>query len=106
MEQKYNCEKCQYNCYYLSEWNKHLSSKKHNGEKRKERNDKFLEDKCKFCDYKPSKTINMKLHYLNNHATKEERQKEFKYYCDKCDFGCFINILFIRHLETQKHLHH
>jgi len=104
METKYNCEKCLYKCNYLSEWNDHLITKKHTGEKRKERNDKILEDKCKFCDYKPTKTTNLKLHFLNKHASKEERQKEFNFYCDKCDFGCFINILFKRHLETQKHL--
>jgi ribosomal protein L35 len=103
-EFKYNCEKCQYKCNYLSEWNEHLTSKKHTGEKRKERSDKILEEKCKLCDYKPNKTTNMKLHYLNKHATKEERQKEMKFYCEKCDFGCFVQILFDRHLETKKHL--
>ena len=104
MEIKYTCEKCQFKCGYLSIWNDHLASKKHTGEKRKERNDKILEETCKFCNYKSTKTTNYKLHYLNKHATKEERQKEFKYYCDKCDFGCFTQILLDRHLETQKHL--
>jgi ribosomal protein L35 len=46
----------------------------------------------------------MKLHILTNHSTKEERKKEMKYYCDKCDFGTNAEILFQRHLETQKHL--
>ena len=104
MDKKYICEKCQYGCNYLSEWNEHLLSKKHTGEKRKERSDKILEEQCKFCDYKPTKTTNLKLHYLNKHATKEERVKGFKFYCDKCDFGCFVDILFKRHLETLKHL--
>jgi len=104
-EQKYNCEKCQYRCNYVSEWSQHLTTKKHTDEKRKERSDKTLEDKCKFCDYKPTKTTNQKLHYLNKHATKEERQNGFPFYCDNCDFGCFVSILFERHLETQKHLH-
>jgi len=71
---------------------------------KKKRSDKSLEEQRKFCDYKPTKTTNMKLHYLNKHTPKEERQKEFKFYCDKCDFGCFVNILFQRHLETQKHI--
>ena len=104
MDSKYNCEKCNYTCNYLSEWNQHLICKKHTGEKRKMRSDKILEEVCKFCDYNPSKTTNMKLHYLNKHATKEERQAGFNFYCDKCDFGCFVNILFSRHLETHKHL--
>jgi ribosomal protein L35 len=105
MEKKYNCEKCQYKCNYLSEWNEHLLSKKHTGEKRKPRNDKILEEQCKFCHYKSNKTTNMKLHILTHHSTKEEKKKECKFYCEKCDFGCFADILFKRHLETQKHLH-
>ena len=104
MESKYSCEKCNFNCDYLSIWNQHLLSNKHTGNKRKERNDKILEEKCKFCDYTPTKTTNLKLHYLNKHATKEERKKDFNFYCEKCDFGCFVNILFTRHLETQKHI--
>jgi ribosomal protein L35 len=104
MDKKYNCEKCQYGCNYLSEWNEHLLCKKHTGEKRKERSDKILEEQCKFCHYKSNKTTNMKLHILTHHSTKEERQKEFKFYCDKCDFGTNADILFKRHLETLKHL--
>ena len=72
MEPKFNCEKCQYNCKYLSEWNEHILCKKHTGEKRKPRSDKTLDEKCKFCEYKPTKTTNLQLHYLNKHATKEE----------------------------------
>jgi hypothetical protein len=45
----------------------------------------------------------MKLHYVNKHATKEERNG-FIFYCEKCDFGCFVEILYSRHLETKKHL--
>ena len=45
----------------------------------------------------------MKTHQLTKHATIEERSKEFKFYCDKCDFGTFAEILFTRHLETKKH---
>ena len=29
---------------------------------------------------------------------------EKKYCCEKCDFGCFGEILYKRHIETQKHL--
>jgi ribosomal protein L35 len=102
-EFKYNCEKCQFKTTYLSHWNEHLTSKKHTGEKRKERSDKILEEQCKLCNYNSNKTTNMKLHMLTKHATKEERQKEMKFYCEKCDFGCFVQILFDRHLETKKH---
>jgi hypothetical protein len=27
-----------------------------------------------------------------------------KFYCNKCDFGTFGEILFTRHLETKKHI--
>jgi hypothetical protein len=40
---------------------------------------------------------------VNKHSTKEERQKSFNFYCEKCDFGCFVEILYTRHLETKKH---
>ena len=104
MELKYNCEKCQYNCNYISQWNEHLVTKKHTGEKRKVRSDKILEEQCKFCHYKSQKLTNMKLHILTNHSTNEERKKEMKYYCNNCDFGTNAEVLFKRHLETQKHL--
>ena len=104
MEFKYHCEKCKYSCNYISEWNEHLTTKKHTGEKRKIRSDKVLEEQCKFCQYKTNKITNMKLHILTKHSTKEERKKEMKHYCDKCDFGTNVNILFQRHLETQKHI--
>ena len=103
METKYNCEKCQYKCNYLSEWNEHLTCKKHTGEKRKERCDKILVEKCTFCDYKSTKTSNMKLHILTHHSTKEDRKVNFKFYCEKCNFGCFSESCYNIHNLTQKH---
>ena len=43
-------------------------------------------------------------HKLNEHATKEEREKEFKYYCFNCDFGTFSSQLYKKHEETKKHI--
>jgi hypothetical protein len=43
----------------------------------------------------------MKLHYLNNHANKEERKKDFKYYCEPCDFGNFSKSLFKLHMDIK-----
>ena len=47
----------------------------------------------------------------NNVVLLEDYSKDFltkkvniKFYCEKCDFGCFGEILLNRHLETQKHL--
>ena len=42
----------------------------------------------------------MKLHYLNNHSNKEEK-KEFKYYCENCDFGNFSKGLFKLHMGAK-----
>lgn len=100
---KFECEKCQVKYCFVSQWNERINSKKHTGEKRKKRCDKTLSEKCELCDYKPTKTTNQKLHYLNKHATTEERQNGFTFYCIKCDFGCFVEILYTRHLETNKH---
>ena len=45
------------------------------------------------------------MNYLQTKGlSKEERKKKFKYYCDKCDFGTYAEILFTRHCETKKHL--
>jgi len=101
---KFDCNKCDFRCKYVSQWNEHIASKKHTGEKRKLRCDKNLQEICDLCDYKPSKIINMKLHYLNNHATLDERKSGFSFYCEKCNFGCFVEVLFNRHLETKKHI--
>ena len=98
MKSKYDCEKGSFQTKFLSHWNEHTEWKKHKGEKRE-----VTELKCNFCDYETDKTTDMKQHYFNNHAIKDERQKEFKFYCEKCDFGCFIQLLFVRHLETLKH---
>ena len=42
-------------------------------------------------------------HKLNEHATKEEREKEFKYYCFNCDFGTFSKDTMDVHNNTEKH---
>ena len=45
----------------------------------------------------------MKTHKLNTHSNKEERKKEFIYYCEKCDVGTFAKIIMENHKKTQKH---
>ena len=88
---------------FFTEADKAVSSLKNSG-KRKTRSDKVLEPKCKHCEYKTNNLTCMKVHCLTHHSNKEERKKEFKYYCDKCDFGTYAEILFTRHCETKKHL--
>ncbi len=46
----------------------------------------------------------MKQHILNLHSEKEDRKKDFKYYCEKCDFGSFIKQTYNKHLESNKHI--
>ena len=102
---KYYCECCNYNCLYPAHWKQHIESEKHKNQgKRKPRSDKILEPKCKICNYITNNLTCMRVHILTNHSTNEERKKEFKYYCEKCDFGTFAEILFTRHNETKKHI--
>ena len=104
IEPKYYCECCNYKCIYPAHWKQHIDSEKHkNNGKRKTRSDKVLEPKCKHCEYTTKNLTCMKVHCLTQHSTKEERKNEFKYYCDKCDFGTYAEILFTRHCETKKH---
>lgn len=102
-KKEFYCDKCDYICQYESHWLQHTSSKKHNDITRKPRSDKVLEPKCKLCSFETNNTANMLVHTLTKHSTPERRKKEFKFYCDKCDFGTFTQILFTRHLETKKH---
>jgi hypothetical protein len=103
-DDKYYCECCNYKCKYPTHWQQHIDSEKHkNNGIRPPRSDKIYKDKCSFCNYSPNNLSSLKTHCLTHHSTKEERKKEFKFYCDKCDFGTFADILFTRHLETKKH---
>jgi hypothetical protein len=107
MEKKnftYNCEKCDFHTNAKSMMDKHLVSGKHTTGVRSVRCDKKLLDKCPHCNYKPNSYINMKQHILNLHSEKEDRKKDFKYYCEKCDFGSFIKQTYNKHLESNKHI--
>ena len=41
---------------------------------------------------------------LGAKRAKKGNKGQTEYYCEKCDFGCFGEILLNRHLETKKHL--
>ena len=45
-------------------------------------------------------------HKLNYHSNKEEREKEFKYYCNYCDYGTFAISFIEKHNNTKKHKRH
>jgi hypothetical protein len=40
----------------------------------------------------------MKIHKLNKHLTKEDRQIEFTHYCKCCDYGSFSKDSFNIHI--------
>lgn len=100
----YNCEKCNFHTNAKSMWEKHIITGKHTSGSRATRCDKKLLDKCPHCNYKPPSYTNMKHHILNIHSTKEERKKEFKFYCENCDFGSFGKQPFDIHSKSEKHM--
>jgi len=59
--------------------------------------------KCIHCDYTHASNMAVKTHYLFNHASEEERKKEYKFYCDFCKFGCMSKHAYDRHKNTKKH---
>jgi hypothetical protein len=100
---KYNCDKCDYHCNYESEWIKHTNTELHKTGIKKKRSDYKEPFKCEVCDYKSKNKTSLKKHYLHEHANKEERKKQYKFYCDNCDYGCFYDYEYDNHLNTDKH---
>jgi hypothetical protein len=100
---KFICEKCNYKGYLPSQWEKHLNTELHKTGKRKERTDKKEPYKCLKCEYETKNKLGLKQHILNNHTNLEEREKEFKYYCKKCNFGTFSIEILNNHNNTLKH---
>ena len=81
----------------------HISFELHRTGKKKIRSDKICIKKCPDCDYKSKTNTNMRQHILIKHCTKEERKKEFTYYCKYCDFGTFAKSIYNIHKQTKKH---
>lgn len=99
---KYICEKCNYQTNIKSSYNQHLKTSLHLTGKRKPRSDKITYE-CTICKFQTNNKTNFLNHKLNNHSTKEERKIHFKFYCDDCDFGVFVNSLMNKHLQSKKH---
>jgi hypothetical protein len=100
---KYICEKCDYKCRFECEWKKHCETTLHKTGERKKKDNYKENGKCKDCEYTTTNTFLMKKHRLNEHATKEEREKEFKFYCSYCDVGAFSKETIETHYNTNKH---
>lgn len=105
-EIKYNfiCEKCDYKCRFESHWKNHINTELHLTGQRKTRSDLKEPFKCEKCDYKTKNLTTLKQHKLNEHASREEREKEFKYYCSCCNYGTFSIDLYNRHTKSKKHI--
>ena len=65
--------------------------------------DKKEVGKCKQCEYETQSYSTMLKHILNKHSSKEERKKQFKFYCETCDFGTFSKDTFAVHESSNKH---
>jgi len=98
----YFCEKCNYGTNIRSSFDQHVKTTLHQTGKRKERCDKTIYN-CDICEYTHCNRFNFSNHVLNNHSTKEERQKGFTFYCNLCDFGTFAVSIFDKHKLTDKH---
>lgn len=102
---KYICEKCNYKTNLRHLLEQHNNTVLHLTGKRKQKPIKIKKIyECDKCNYKTSNNNNYSTHRLNNHDTQENREKEFTFYCKKCDFGVFTESSYNIHLTTKKHL--
>jgi hypothetical protein len=90
------CKLCDYSARCISDWYIHISSKKH------ERDGKKVSTECIICNITFSNHWLVKKHYLNHHATKEERSKQ-KYYCSVCDIVFFAKLYHDNHFKGIRH---
>jgi len=100
---KYICEKCNFKCNTKARWENHIKTELHKTGTRKKRKDYKEPIKCENCEYTTKNITTLKIHKLNNHATKEEKEKQYIYYCKLCDYGSFYEDVFNKHSNTIKH---
>jgi hypothetical protein len=62
MPEKFYCEKCDYTCFKKSNWEKHLETSKHSGNKKKSKKVAV----CELCDYTCCKQSLMDKHKMTN----------------------------------------
>jgi hypothetical protein len=110
-KKEYICEKCNFKCKFISEYERHTKTGKHiNGmvirkkyERKKGKKEKIVYV-CEKCNFSSTHLYNYKSHMLNNHLTEEEKKKEFKYYCNHCKIGMYAETTYNCHLKSKKHL--
>jgi len=101
---KYICEKCNYKTNLKSLILQHNETELHKtGERGKKQIKEKVIFKCSDCKFESTNKNNYLIHKLNNHSNKEERKKQFKYYCNNCDFGVFTESSFEKHKNSLRH---
>jgi hypothetical protein len=104
---KYYCEKCNYGTDIKNSMALHNNSILHITGTAGKRNVKKKEIKkvykCENCDYISNNKNNYLVHKLNKHSTKEDRKKEYKFYCELCDFGILSKTSYNKHLDSLTH---
>jgi len=100
---KYVCEQCNFKCNTKSRWENHIKTELHKTGTRKQRKDYKQPTKCERCDYETKNITTLKIHKLNKHCSKEDREQAFTYYCKICDFGTFSEDSMKIHNGTKKH---
>jgi hypothetical protein len=99
---KYYCEKCKYGTDIIHSMKSHEQSYIHqNGHKKSRKKIELY--KCEDCEYINNHKYNYISHKLNHHGTKEDREKEFKYYCKLCDTGTYAKEAYDKHMISSKH---
>ena len=102
-EYKHYCEKCNYKTNIRHSLLQHFNSELHKTGQRGIKKKAVEIYQCNDCEYNTIKKSNYLTHKLNNHSSIEERKKEFKYYCDICDFGVFTESSYKKHIESKVH---
>ena len=102
-EYKFYCKKCDFGAQFKSVFDQHCEREIHKTGKKKERSNKNPKVKCSKCDYESRIERSFKMHTLNKHGTKAEREAGFKNYCKECDYGTFDDELYKNHCDTLKH---
>ena len=101
---KFYCEKCKYGTNIKHLILQHNETVLHLTGKRGNKRIKEIEIyQCLECEYNSKNKNNYVTHTLNNHSIKEERKKQFKYYCNNCDFGVFTESSFEKHKSSLRH---
>ena len=70
---KFICEKCNFETNIKSKWNNHINTELHKTGKRKIRSDCKNPLNCNECEYITKNNITLKKHILNKHSNIVER---------------------------------